>query len=217
MVVLLLVAHVLTAGASMWSAALQIELVERMYVGDYEVGEPEANDNRQRLFVLTSAGLHLLTMFAFLFWFRRVYDNLDALGRPVTKSLGGPIVAWFIPFVNFVRPYQIAKQIWLRSDPSGSGTLEDEAIATAHQDLGAAGANLLQHAPGWLSAWWALWIARSVVSTMTGQLQDPLSSAQGQIGASVLTAAAGVMAIVVVRQISERQRALASGDEPIVF
>ena len=60
------------------------------------------------LLVLTILG----TIIVFIMWFYRSRKNADALGDKVEYSPGMAIGGWFIPFVNYVFPIQIAIGMW---------------------------------------------------------------------------------------------------------
>lgn len=67
--------------------------------------------------------LHLLVrvalLWTFLLWFSRAYRNLPSLGADELQlSANEAVLSFFIPFVNFVRPYQLLKRIWRGSDLS---------------------------------------------------------------------------------------------------
>jgi hypothetical protein len=47
---------------------------------------------------------------SFLPWFHRAYKNLAAVHKTKHRP-GWAIGAWFVPFLNLFRPYQIAKEI----------------------------------------------------------------------------------------------------------
>lgn len=70
------------------------------------------------------AVLHLLlfvaTVIVFLIWFHRCYTNITYLsGHRTEHSSGWAVGAWFVPFLNFVRPYQMTQETWGRSAPPG--------------------------------------------------------------------------------------------------
>lgn len=54
----------------------------------------------------------LCSAVTFLAWFRRAYGNAAALGHHNRHALGWAIGGWFVPFLNLVRPAQIAADIW---------------------------------------------------------------------------------------------------------
>ena len=62
----------------------------------------------------------LATSVAFLMWIHRAYRNLPALrGTPLKCSPRWAVGYYFIPILNFFRPYQVMKEIWRESDPRG--------------------------------------------------------------------------------------------------
>jgi len=53
----------------------------------------------------------------FIAWFSRAYKNLRRLGvQNLRYGEGWAIGAWFVPFLNWVRPKQIANDIWRGSE-----------------------------------------------------------------------------------------------------
>jgi len=65
-------------------------------------------------------GVVRLALFAlFLLWFQRAYRNLPSLGAAeLSSSSMEAVLCFFIPFLNLVRPYQLAQEIWRGSDLS---------------------------------------------------------------------------------------------------
>jgi Domain of unknown function (DUF4328) len=57
--------------------------------------------------------LTLVNAIIFIMWFHRAYKNLATCGRPSLASWGPgwAIGGWFVPFLNLVRPVQIAQEI----------------------------------------------------------------------------------------------------------
>lgn len=63
----------------------------------------------------------------FLLWTARAYANLHRAGLPYLRHAPGWAVgAWFVPLMNFYRPYTIMKEIWHRTQdgflPAGTPT-----------------------------------------------------------------------------------------------
>ncbi|MGB8448917.1 MAG: DUF4328 domain-containing protein [Nitrososphaeraceae archaeon] len=54
----------------------------------------------------------------FLWWFYRAYKNLKTLGIALKSTPRRVIVNFFIPIINFWKPYFAAMEIWNKSDPS---------------------------------------------------------------------------------------------------
>ncbi|MCA6364448.1 MAG: DUF4328 domain-containing protein [Bacteroidetes bacterium] len=70
--------------------------------------------------VLTSGIISLVTGLAglvfpilFLIWMYRAYENLQRINPALPDyALGWTIGGWFVPFLNFVRPFQMIAEIW---------------------------------------------------------------------------------------------------------
>jgi uncharacterized protein DUF4328 len=96
-------------------------------------------------------GVEQLTLAAFagtavlwLAWLRLAYGNLALVGSKRSRfTRGGVLAYWFIPVVNLVRPFQIMKDLWLRSESMNDRDAYDQLPA-----------------PAFLSAWWGLFLAR---------------------------------------------------------
>jgi Domain of unknown function (DUF4328) len=134
------------------------------------------------------------TIVVFLVWLHRAYNNLPSLGVPRPDySSGWVIGSWFVPLLNLVRPYQIVKYIWNKSDP------ETVSVGGGYYD---AGSNFT------LKAWWGFWLASNISIQIYGSAEKPGDYvAAGLVGifSSCLTIIAACLAIAVVREISSRQ------------
>lgn len=73
--------------------------------------------------------LTLVNAIVFIMWFHRAYKNLANCGRPSLASWGPgwAIGGWFVPFLNLVRPVQIAQEI-------GQG-MQKLALVRSKEDL----------------------------------------------------------------------------------
>lgn len=150
---------------------------------------------------------YLMTAVAFLFWFYRAYRNLIRTGiRDVRYGTGWAVGGWFIPFFNFVRPKQVANDIWKGSASAGTvGTARWREV----------------HLSALVNWWWGVWILgwlmvsfgrdgvtesrTDLFSYSTQSLRDQRTGIWfTEIGLVPLIAAA-VLAILLVRQISRMQ------------
>lgn len=144
------------------------------------------------------AGAFVVTGIVFIVWFHRAYDNLEALGARMRHTPGWSIGGWFVPFAWLVIPKRAANDIW----------------------WGTAGGPGEQRRPfpALLTAWWlSTWIA---VIAMRGagaesytreEVLDSfhrdlaLETSTIAIAGSVLLLVAAVLALLVVRSISQRE------------
>ena len=178
--------------ASSW---MQYSLLERLGAGETFPQEVlDGNDNREQLLGFAQIGLMLLTATVFLVWMHRAYKNLETFGeRDLTFTPRAAVWAWFIPFANLVRPFKAMTELWRRSDPAD-------------------GEGLGSGAPGFMKAWWGVWLASNISgqfvmrsSASADTIPELLHVTATQAFSSVLSAVAGVLALIVVRDVAIRQ------------
>ncbi|MFL6227217.1 MAG: DUF4328 domain-containing protein [Pyrinomonadaceae bacterium] len=87
--------------------------------------------------------------------------------KPET-SPGWAVGYWFIPFANLVRPYQVVKELWIKSDPA-----IDFTRGFADKREGVRSATLV-------GVWWFFWIAGGVIGRLNSRLDDSESSAASE-------------------------------------
>jgi Domain of unknown function (DUF4328) len=160
-----------------------------------------------------------LTAILFLVWFFRAYRNLVRAGiEDLRYAPGWAVGSWFIPFFNFVRPKQIANDIWKASASAGT------VGAERRDQLGL---------PARINWWWGLWILGGVcgaigngaISSANAHAIYTLSALRHertgvwfeQAGLVALIVAA-TLALLLVRQISRMQDAsFTAAAEPARF
>lgn len=144
--------------------------------------------------------VYLVTIVAFIVWLHRSYKNVRAFGAQTEHTPGWAIGSWFVPFLNLIRPYQIVRETWAKSDPGVN-------VSAGYADAGpgARSATLV-------GAWWTAWIVSNVVDNVHGRLigdamtPDQMSSASTLgVVSSALTMAAAALAVLVVRTIDRMQ------------
>jgi hypothetical protein len=65
------------------------------------------------IFSILNLATFVATVITFVMWFRRSYFNLHKSYEVVLLfPEQWAAVSWFVPFINFYRPYVIAKEIW---------------------------------------------------------------------------------------------------------
>lgn len=174
-------------------------LIGRLANGSVSLADAQAADHRQSVIGLVQIGLFIATATLFIVWFSRAYRNLDALGVSALRwSNGWAVGGWFVPFLNLVRPKQLANDIWRGSDP--------ERPPSTH--LPREGST-----PWYYEVWWGLFVVAAILSRIAYQRsQDAdtpsaISSATDLLIASDIAYLVGaVLAIAVVLKTAERQR-----------
>ncbi|GGP60086.1 DUF4328 domain-containing protein [Streptomyces abikoensis] len=170
----------------------------------------DADSFADTMTVLSFLGM-AATAVLWVIWFRRVRLNAEVFA-PGTHRFGSgwAVGSWFTPVVNLWFPKQMANDIYRASAPGGP-----------------------QSAPkGLLNAWWVLWIAANVLSTVgdgmssvaSTRLRRPLAGSDWESAVELLNSSLAVsgfstlllladtaLALLVVRQLTrmQEQRALA--------
>lgn len=182
------------------SSIAEIRLLSRMINGaPITYQEAAANDHRQAIIGWLQLGLYLPAAALFLAWIYRAHKNLRLLNVSGLKySPGWAVWGFFIPFLNWWRPFEVTKEIWKASDP----TYRDAEGKTWHQ------------APvgSLLPLWWALWLASGVagwVAFRSAFLGNDLETLRTgsiiMVVANACSVAAALPAMFVIRNIVVRQ------------
>jgi hypothetical protein len=140
----------------------------------------------------------------FLHWMWRVRRNLDALGvRKLRWAKWWAIGAWLVPVLSLWRPFQVLREIWNASDPERGPT---HPRGWEYDDV-----------PPVMGWWWTLWVLASIVSFVGASLwrsarepADYLAPTWTDIAAAAASIGSAVLAIQVVRRLTERQDAKAA-------
>ncbi|MEK2494924.1 DUF4328 domain-containing protein [Kitasatospora purpeofusca] len=151
--------------------------------------------------------LLLVTAAAFVTWFHRIRANADLfLPNGHRHGSGWAIGAWFTPVVSFWYPWQLVVDCWQAGAP-----------------VDADGRRRI--VPQWLvSAWWTAWIgslvAPRIVSAVVradsgfgaaGERLEAMRTAlEVEVAGNALRVAAAVLAVLVVRRLTEMQIARAA-------
>jgi hypothetical protein len=186
---------------AVWSSQVEHSLLERIDAGEF-VSDDELtwSDNRQVLLGYTQFGLLLLCAIKFLAWFVQAYRDAEALGANGLRfSPRWAIGAWFVPFLNLVRPKQIANDIWRASSPQVSLTRQRQWE--------------FLNPPAFLTAWWLAFLASGWTGNATrvyadGETLEELQKLdRAWMVADGIDALAALLAIVVVTVITRRLEA----------
>ncbi|MCR5889653.1 DUF4328 domain-containing protein [Hymenobacter sp. J193] len=110
----------------------------------------------------------------FLQWFRRAYLNLRLAGQYTELTDGWAVGAWFVPFLNLVRPYSIMKEVW-------HGTLEMAGRSRPHTVV------------GW---WWVLYLLYTILTRTSQRYALRASTPSDEENALIFDIIACVFAII---------------------
>ncbi|MGZ5436585.1 MAG: DUF4328 domain-containing protein [Pyrinomonadaceae bacterium] len=141
---------------------------------------------------LATVAVYIATVVVFLMWLYRVSNNVAAFGATTQHSSGWAVGSFFVPIINLFVPYQAVRDIWKKSEPS--------AIDAFSYGVSP---------PGFFPAWWGFWIVSNISSNAYFRMtmaEAPIeASATVGILSEVLSIAAAVFAIQVVKEIDRRQ------------
>lgn len=152
------------------------------------------------------AVLHLIVLITlaivFIQWFRRAYYNLHQTDEFSLKyTEGWAAGAWFVPFINLVRPYEIMSEIWNKIQVVEEG---EEGWDTKSQREG-------KQLVGW---WWGLFILQNIGNNIASRIGGELDTidslmlgTQAEIFVYFLEMPAILVAIMVVRKVSKFEEA----------
>jgi hypothetical protein len=180
-------------------SASQYSLLDRAAEGLVGAAEAEANDTRIAVLGVCQLVLLFATAAAFVTWMSRAHRNLYAFGMPSPYSPAQVGWAFFIPFVNLVRPLTIVKLIW-----QGSVPVDERLIGRSTQVM---------------SIWWGTWIVSGlferVGNSMSKAGEHDIATLKSATMVSMISAVirlvAAAMAIRVVDGLTQRQESCASG------
>ncbi len=200
--VVLLGASTVIAGMQLILTGVFLALVDRPQAASMTEAEIVIVATLTAAIQILGLGVSLATAVAYLAWLSRAVDNVPALGggRPAASPTWA-IAWWFIPFANLGMPYEVVRDLRarMRGDPE------------------------LSHPP-LLVAWWFTFILGQVGTVAVAQAPTENSAQIGAalavaMGAYALTVCAGILAILVLRDIEAASRARAArvqAGEPMV-
>ncbi len=175
---------------SIISTLMQISLIKHIREGNFNMEEAQANDSRQSLIAFGQVGVLIISAIVFILWFRRAYNNLNLSGRTYTKyGEGWAAGGWFVPFLNLVRPYQIMKEIWDKTQQATENLLTIKSSELV----------------GW---WWAAWIISNVVENIgvrmgNNDVDSLLTGSYFSVAGDVFSIIALILGVMIIKKTAE--------------
>ena len=161
--------------------------------GNYDVDDRIAEWTDMLYAACSLAYIILFPLSAILFirWFYRAYRNLSRLPVRRRRHPWWTIAAWFVPLANLFLPYQIAKELFVKSEYLlARGSREPDT--TANYEI--------------VGLWWGIWVFFLITARFAARFEHRIStlddmrvSYQLDLVVDVLGIAAGLLAIRVVR------------------
>jgi len=178
----------LGCGAALDAVAVAAGLSRLGLLGGAAAGA--AGDDALLRIVLTQLAVFTLATLAWFAWLHGAYSNLRAMGTGATRYKPSmPIVYWLAPIVDLIAPHQIVKELWLRS---ATGNTVEKLPA--------------ERAPLLVTAWWIVVLAGSYLGGQQVQAANPLAPTWLSLAFDAVATVAAVLAILIVRRITDLQR-----------
>jgi len=143
----------------------------------------------------------ITSIVTFIRWFRRAYYNIATITHNTEYSNGWAAGAWFVPFMNLYVPYQIMKELYVKTDKHlvlKNGYTDDKRLKT-----------------GYIGWWWALWIISGVIGRIYLRLEwdsdDPTTFLS--LVDSALSIILCIITIIVINDYSEAETLLFQLDQ----
>ena len=199
------------------SGFMQYSLLRTVAAGGV-ISEADAAANDIREFVVAIIAVIALVIFfiTFIMWFRRAYFNLHQKSKNLQFSEGWAAGSWFVPILNFYRPFQIMNELYTETErllvknrvcekdvyPTSSW-LEKDAYST-----------------NYLMPWWILWIASKFVGNFVlrigfnaDTIDSLIAATIGYMIVNVLEIIFALLAIKVIKDYSRVEPLLAQISE----
>jgi len=173
-----------------------IELFQRLDRGDFTMAEVTALDERLRTLALFEVGAYLVSAIVFLFWIYRAYQNHEQLARHGSEySPNWAVGGFFVPFLNWVRPYQVVREMW---DETQLGDAVDPLATTPSHAM--------------VIVWWLSFLAMNLISRVFSGAAGAADSAAElasvtriDILVQAVTIVSAVLAIRIIQRIDIHQ------------
>lgn len=170
------------------------DVVERLQTGQrVTFAEVQSVDDHQGTLGVVQIVLAILTAIAFLLWYSRAYRNVIALGlRNPRYGTKGAVIGWFVPIVWFFIPKHVVNDIYRASDPDmpyGDPNYRSRPVhAVVH-------------------LWWGFLILSGFLTRFAlnpDEFRPYDDQAKFFVASALANAIAAILAIVVVRMITDR-------------
>lgn len=194
-----LVLSIWIAGYTAVTSLEGLVLMDNLQAGRGTIRQAQDFDARVQALLIAAWASFLLTAGLFISWMRTLRTSAAVAPEAMRHGAGWTIGAWFVPILNFVRPYQIMVDLW-------------RAMVRPARPSQAPGQPPV---PALVTTWWAMYLIMSIgsrvlVASLTTQPDSLDLAAQAcrlEIAIDTISAVTAVLAIVVVRMFTARARA----------
>jgi|GEM_PF-447940 len=191
---------------SIISSYLQFTLLEAIQNNE-DVSEQMItfNDLREQIIGLLYTVLIIISSITFIRWFRRAYYNLHHRTE-CRYSEGWAAGGWFVPIASLFIPYQIMKEMWVKTSK-----LISEATDSISDTKGTA----------LIGIWWTLWIISNYVGQYiikvafnSTSVEDYINLTIADIFDSLLGIPLALIVIKIIKRYAAKEEKLAEIENP---
>ncbi|WP_349664564.1 DUF4328 domain-containing protein [Cellulophaga lytica] len=165
---------------SAFSSYLQYNLLlllkNEEYVSDQVL---DANDNREQIIALMYLLAFVVSIVTFLRWFRRAYYNLN-IRVNCSHSEGWAAGVWFVPIISLFRPYQIMKEMDLKT----TNLINSKTNNQLKSDVTVIG------------LWWALWIVSNYIGQYLFKVLSKSQTIEGFLNSTLIEIVNSILGVV---------------------
>jgi len=186
---------------SLLSAIMQYNLIKAFQNGAYITNEMlSGNDLRQKIIGIVSSAVFISSGIIFIFWFRRAYYNLHQRFADCKYDEGWAAGGWFVPVISLYYPYQIMKELWVKSSQ----------IITKRKGEDMKKSNLTL-----LISWWTLWLVVNFLSNIIlksifkeNTISNLITTTELDIISSILDIPLAIITFIIIKKLSEKEEIL---------
>jgi uncharacterized membrane protein len=167
---------------SLVSSGMQYSLLQTISEGrPVSDATAEANDLREQIIAIVYMIVYIISGITFLRWFRRAYYNLHQKVTKLSNTDGWAVAAWFIPIVNLYMPYQIMKELYVKTK-NYFFSLGFDTYVSLHLRL--------------LVFWWTLWIGNNIFGQIIYRMSKDAASLTQLANITILSIIGSVIGVV---------------------
>jgi Domain of unknown function (DUF4328) len=167
---------------ALFAEAFQNSILQKYLIGkEVDIKTSTLSDNIVQILAIITLVCYVVSAVTFIMWFRRAYYNLHLRVENLSHYEGAAATSWFIPFINFARPYIIMKELYERSTEllKQKDLYIDSKINT-----------------NYIPIWWALWILNNVLGQISFRMSKSLTTIEEYLNFSYFNFIAGIISII---------------------
>jgi Domain of unknown function (DUF4328) len=183
---------------------MQANLLNSFKSGFQDADAATANDTRVYALNIGNLVVNICGIVFFILWFRRAYYNLHLTQEVnLLYTEGWAAGAWFVPFINLVRPYQIMNEIWNKTQGATKNLLSFKNSSLV----------------GW---WWAVYLISNIISNIANRafnddstIDTLLTGTYVQIFSNCIEVCSIIITIILVKKTAAIEAKLYGSYEPV--